>query len=53
MIFIGLVFVAGGLGGCAFFLKAIAEENQRRNDLYEKVHLSGAQPSTPTQATAA
>lgn len=47
MIFIGLVFIAAALGGCAFFLKGIFEQYQRRNDLYERAHLK-----TPQQAPA-
>lgn len=50
MVFFGLVFIAAGLGGCAYFLKGIYEQQERRNDLYEKVHLNNtsqaAAPST-------
>lgn len=53
MIFFGLVFIAAGLGGCAFFLKGVCEQYQRRNDLYERVHLKGSQqapaPSSPAK----
>lgn len=54
MIFIGLVFVAAALGGCAFFLKGICEQYQRRNDLYERAHLKSAQqaPAAPAPAPA-
>ena len=53
MIFFGLLFIAAGLGGCAFFLKGIFEQYERRNDLYERVHLKSAQqtpvPSAPAK----
>lgn len=52
MIFFGLVFIAAGLGGCAFFLKGIYEQYQRRNDLYERVHLKIAQHTPATSAPA-
>lgn len=51
MIFFGLVFIAAGLGGCAFFLKGIYEQYQRRNDLYERVHLKSAQHTPATSAS--
>lgn len=52
MIFFGLVFIAAGLGGCAFFLKGIYEQCQRRNDLYERVHLKSAQHTPAASAPA-
>lgn len=53
MIFIGLVFIAAALGGCAFFLKGIYEQYQRRNDLYERAHLKNPQPApAPSSAPA-
>lgn len=50
MIFLGLVLVAGGLGGCAFFLKGIHEQQVRRNDLYEKVNIKSATAPSATPA---
>lgn len=52
MIFLGLVFIAAGLGGCAFFLKGIYEQYQRRNDLYEQIHLKSAQQTPAPSASA-
>lgn len=52
MIFFGLLFIAAGLGGCAFFLKGIYEQYERRNDLYERAHLKSAQQAPAASAPA-
>lgn len=52
MIFFGLLFIAAGLGGCAFFLKGIYEQYERRNDLYERAHLKNAQQAPAVSAPA-